>query len=103
MGNLPFDADDALLKQTFGGCGRVLFVRFAVDEAERARGFCHVVFEDKDGKVRVRLYPHPDPNPDPSPSPSPKPKPKPNPKPNPYLNPNPDQAASDGQVEYGEP
>jgi len=36
VGNLPFDADDALLKQTFGGCGRVLFVRFAVDEAERA-------------------------------------------------------------------
>ena len=68
MGNLPFDADDALLKQTFGGCGRVLFVRFAVDEAERARGFCHVVFEDKDGKVRVRLYPDPDPNPDPNPN-----------------------------------
>lgn len=38
MGNLPFDADDALLKQTFGACGRVLFVRFAVDETEKARG-----------------------------------------------------------------
>lgn len=38
VGNLPFDADDALLKETFGACGRVLFVRFAVDEAERARG-----------------------------------------------------------------
>ena len=41
MGNLPFDADDTLLKQTFGACGRVLFVRFAVDEAEKARGTAH--------------------------------------------------------------
>ena len=86
VGNLPFDADEDLLKRTFVSCGRVLFVRFATDEAGSARGawvpvwedglhtrtctagfasvrpperpplhvrptgFCHVIFEDKDGK-----------------------------------------------------
>ena len=51
VGNLPFDADEVLLKETFAPCGRVLFVRFAMDEESgKPAGFCHIIFEDKDGK-----------------------------------------------------
>ena len=50
VGNLPFDADEELIKATFAQCGRILFVRFATDDSGSARGFCHVIFEDKDGK-----------------------------------------------------
>jgi len=46
-GNLPFDATDADLRAHFGGCGKILFVRFACDPTTGTnRGFCHVIFED---------------------------------------------------------
>lgn len=48
-GNLPFEADDAMVRERFDQCGKVLFVRFGLDEAGQPRGFCHVIFEDPTG------------------------------------------------------
>ena len=34
------------MRAHFESCGRILFIRFAADEAGNPRGFCHVIFED---------------------------------------------------------
>ena len=46
VGNLPFDASESAVRAHFEGCGKILFIRFATDEADKPRGFCHVIFED---------------------------------------------------------
>lgn len=49
VGNLPFEDTTQLesaLRQHFGGCGKILFVRFAADSSGSSRGFCHVIFEE---------------------------------------------------------
>ena len=45
VGNLPFDTSEDDVKGLFAECGRVLFVRFALDADENPRGFCHVIFQ----------------------------------------------------------
>lgn len=53
VGNLPLTADDAAVRALFDSCGKILFVRFAVDADGTPRGFCHVVFEDADGSGKA--------------------------------------------------
>lgn len=53
VGNLPLSADDASVRELFSPCGKVLFIRFAVDAQGSPRGFCHVVFEDDDGSGKA--------------------------------------------------
>ena len=46
VGNLPFDATEPAVRKHFASCGRILFVRYALDHEGKPKGFCHVIFED---------------------------------------------------------
>jgi nucleolin len=48
VGNLPWDVDEDIMRNTFGSCGEVINVRFATAEDGSFKGFGHVQFADGD-------------------------------------------------------
>eukprot|EP00325_Prymnesiales_sp_UTEX-LB-985_P032178 CAMPEP_0174738586 /NCGR_PEP_ID=MMETSP1094-20130205/70219_1 /TAXON_ID=156173 /ORGANISM="Chrysochromulina brevifilum, Strain UTEX LB 985" /LENGTH=236 /DNA_ID=CAMNT_0015942031 /DNA_START=12 /DNA_END=722 /DNA_ORIENTATION=+ len=46
VGNLAFDVSETAIRAHFAACGRILFVRWALEADGRTKGFCHVIFED---------------------------------------------------------
>ncbi|KAF7298315.1 MFS general substrate transporter [Mycena kentingensis (nom. inval.)] len=46
VGNLPFDATEREIRETFSPFGRILSVFVAVDATNRSRGFGHLLFSD---------------------------------------------------------
>jgi nucleolin len=57
LGNLPYDADEDVLRGVFGECGEIARVRIATDrETGQPRGFGHIEFAEVDGaKAAVAL------------------------------------------------
>lgn len=45
-GNIGFNTQEQTIWDFFGGCGTIAKVRIAMGEDGRARGFCHVEFEN---------------------------------------------------------
>ena len=54
LGNLPFDADENMLREAFAECGEIFSVRIATDrETGAPRGFGHIEFADLESSAKA--------------------------------------------------